>query len=309
MAGFSVTFSNVLLTLLYLFPGFLLCKAGKVRPEHMSSVSTILLYICGPCMFLNALTDMDPTPDLTGRMLLFLPVTFLAELLLLLILHALIRKKRKESRWRMLPIASVSGNTVFFGLPIVRALFPDSPEAAAYSCMFTLALNLLGWTVGVYALTGDKKYMSLRSALLNPTAISVAAAFLLYLAGAKGWLPGLIKTGFKTVGAMSTPLCLFILGIRLATMDLKRLFTQPLIWLVSAGKLVAFPLFCYAIGLLLPVDPVFRAAMLILAATPCASILLNLAEMHENGQEMAANCVLLSTLCSIVTLPLFGLLT
>ena len=42
MASFSVTFSNVLLTLLYLFPGFLLCKLRKVRAEHLSSVSVIL---------------------------------------------------------------------------------------------------------------------------------------------------------------------------------------------------------------------------------------------------------------------------
>ena len=63
MATFNVTFSNVLLMLLYMLPGFLLCKFRKVRPDHLSSVSVILLYICGPGMFLNALTALD-LPDL-----------------------------------------------------------------------------------------------------------------------------------------------------------------------------------------------------------------------------------------------------
>ena len=99
-----------------------------------------------------------------------------------------------------------------------------------------------------------------------------------------------------------------ILGIRLATMDLKKMFTAPLVLLVSAGKLLVFPLFCWALTLPFDLDPVFRGSILILAATPCASILLNLAEIHHNGQEFAANCALLSTLLSVLTIPLLSLL-
>jgi predicted permease len=91
-------------------------------------------------------------------------------------------------------------------------------------------------------------------------------------------------------------------------MDLKKLFTTPLIWLISAGKLLVFPLFCYLLALPFPLDPVFKGSLLILGATPCASILLNLAEIHHNGQEIAANCALLSTLLSLLTIPLLSLL-
>ena len=308
MTGFDVTFSNVLLTLVYLLPGFLLYKGGKVRPEHMSSVSAILLYICGPCMFLNALTNLDASVVLSVRMLLFLLISFFAELALLLVLYALAGRRRGEFRWRMLAIASVSGNTGFFGLPIVQALFPDSPEAAAYSCMFCVSLNILAWTVGVFTLTGEKKYISFRAAFLNPTVLAVLAGFALYLMQAKHWMPELVRGGIRTVGAMSTPLCLFILGIRLATMNLKQLFTQPFVYGIAAAKLLLFPLFCYALVVFLPLPPVFRASMLVLGAAPCASVILNLAEMHNSGQELAANCALLSTLLSLVTIPLLSLL-
>ena len=73
-------------------------------------------------------------------------------------------------------------------------------------------------------------------------------------------------------------------------------------------KLVVFPLFCYALVYFLPVPPVFRGSMLILGATPCASVILNLAEMHHNGQRLAASCALLSTLLSLLTIPLLSLL-
>ena len=52
----------------------------------------------------------------------------------------------------------------------------------------------------------------------------------------------------------------------------------------------------------------FRGSILILSAAPCASILLNLAEIHENGREPAAACALLTTLLSIVTIPLLSFL-
>ena len=59
MISFSVTFSNVLLMLLYLLPGFFLCKVKKVFPDHLSSISVILLYICGYALYVNALYGLD----------------------------------------------------------------------------------------------------------------------------------------------------------------------------------------------------------------------------------------------------------
>ena len=156
MVSFSVTFGNVLLMLLYLLPGFLLCKWKKVRPEHLSTPSVILLYVCGPGMFLNALIDLDVSPALTARMGLFILFSLAGETALMLLILLLLGKRRKEFGLRMLSIASVMSNVGFFGMPVVRALFPAAPEAAVYSCMFNVSLNIVAWTVGVFTLTGEK---------------------------------------------------------------------------------------------------------------------------------------------------------
>ena len=309
MTPFSITFSNVLLTLLYLVPGFLLSRFRKVKAEHLSTASVILLYVCGPGLFLNALISLDESPEITARMGLFLVFALAGELLLMLLILLLLGKKRREDfSMRMLSIASVMGNVGFFGMPVVRAVFPFAPEVAVYSCIFNVALNLVAWTIAVFTLTGEKKYISLRAALINPSVLAAAAGFILYLLHAKNWMPSILQDGFRTLGTMSTPLCMVILGIRLATMDFTSLFTTPLVWLISAGKLLVFPLFCYLLVLPFPFDPVFKGALLILSATPCASVLLGLAEIHHSGQGLAANCALLSTLLSIVTIPLLSLL-
>ena len=309
MVSFSVTFSNVLLMLLYLLPGYFMCKAKKIRPDHLSSVSVVLLYICAFGLYLNALTELEPSPELFAKMGLFLVFSLAGEtLMMLLLLLVMGKERRKDFGMRMLSIASVMGNVGFFGMPVVRALFPSAPEAAVYSCVVNTALNILAWTVGVFTLTGDKKHVSLRAAFVNPSVLAVATGVILCLLHSKDWLPDLFKTGFSTLGAMSTPLCMIILGVRLATMKPKQLFTTPLVWLICSGKLVLFPLFCYLLVLPFPLDPVFKGSILILGATPCASILLNLAEIHHNGQELAANCALLSTLLSLITIPLLSMI-
>ena len=267
------------------------------------------MQICGFALYVNALSYLDPSPELFTKMGLFLLFSLAGETaLMLLILLLLGKNRRKEFGLRMLSIAAVMGNVGFFGMPVVRALFPEAPEAAVYSSMFNAALNILAWTVGVFTLTGEKKHISLKAALVNPSMLAVFTGVILCLLRAKNWLPDILRTGFSTLGAMSTPLCMIILGVRLATMDFRTLFTTPLAWLISAGKLLVFPLFCYLLVLPFPLDPVFKGSILILAGTPCASILLNLAEIHHNGQELAANCALLSTLLSILTIPLLSLL-
>ena len=308
MVGFSVTFSNVLLMLLYLLPGFAMCKSKKIKPDHLSSVSVILLYICGFCLYVNALYDLDPSPELFAKMGLFLVFSLVGEFALMFVILLLLGKRKKEFSLRMMSIACVMGNVGFFGMPVVRALFPSVPEAAVYSSVFNTSLNILACTVGVFTLTGDKRHISFRAAFLNPSVLAVAAGIILCLLRAENWLPDLFRTGFSALASMSTPLCMIILGTRLATMNIRSLFTTPLAWLISAGKLLVFPLFCYLLALPFPLDPVFKGSLLILAATPCASILLNLAEIHHNGQELAANCALLSTLLSILTIPLLSLL-
>ena len=308
MNAFSVTLENVILTLLYLSAGFLLSKAKLVRAEHTSSISATLLYFCGPCMFIGALTDLDPSPALNLNMFLFLVITFATQVLCMLVIYLCLGSRRNSFTGRMAALASVMGNAGFFGLPIVKALFPEAPEAAAYSCIFCVSMNILAWTVGIFVLTNDKKYISLKAALLNPTVISVAGAIVLYLLKSKEWMPSLLNRGIHTVGGISTPLCMLVLGIRLSTMKLKQLFSSPAPWFTSLGKLVAFPLFSYLAVLFLPLSAVFKASILILSATPCASIILNLSEIHQNGQKLAANCTLLSTLVSVVTIPLLSLL-
>ena len=102
---------------------------------------------------------------------------------------------------------------------------------------------------------------------------------------------------------------MIILGIRLASVSFKKLFTRAYVYIICACKLLIFPFVCLAIIYFLPLDPVFKAAMFILGGTPCAAVMLNIAEMYDGETELAANCVLLSTLLCVFTIPILNMVS
>lgn len=306
--SFQVAFSTVLLTLFYIAPGFLIGKLRKAKTDHLASLSAVLIYICGPCMHISTFLSMDFSWEGLRGMALFFVVSLGVQCAFMGILYALFSKRYEDGKYRLLTASSVMGNVGFFGLPVIRTLLPDHPEVACYAAIYCISMNVLAFTVGIFCLTRKKEYITLRAAIVNPTTLGFFVAVPLYLVSARRFLPPMLYSSLKLLGDMSTPLCMIILGIRLAAVPMKKLFGQPVVYGISLCKLLLFPLFCAGCAALLPLSMPFRAAIVILSGTPCASIIFNLAEMHHTQMELSADCVLVSTLLCFLTIPLLTLL-
>ncbi len=305
---FSIALTQVLITLFYILPGYVISKMKKASARHLPTLSAVLVYVCGPCLHISAFLSMDFSWQGMKNMGLFFLATFLLQAAFMAILYAAVRKKRQDAGHRVFIIGSTLGNVGFFGLPVIRALLPEHPEVACYSAIYCVTMNILVFTMGIYCLTNDRKYMSLRSALLNPTMLGFFTAMPLHMLSARAFLPPALLNALQLLGNMSTPLCMIILGIRLSQTPVRQLFSRPMAYAVSLGKLLLFPLFCYAAVYLLPLPGAFKASILILSATPCASIILSLAEIHRSETDFSANCVLLTTLLCFLTIPALTLL-
>lgn len=107
---------------------------------------------------------------------------------------------------------------------------------------------------------------------------------------------------------MSTPMCMLIMGMRLATVKLKSLFCTPSQYVVVFIKQMIFPFIGMLLIWFLPFEQYVKYSMFILSAAPIASVVLNFSEMLGEGQENAANLVLLGTVFSVATLPVMTLI-
>ena len=305
----EVAVSNVLVTLLYIIPGFICCKTKIAKAEHLSTLSAILVYVCSPCMVVASFMETERSWHMIGQIMLFFVVSLAIQTALTFILYGVFRKRFENVKYRMLTVSFGLGIAAFFGIPIIKALLPGHPEGACFACVYIVGMNMLTFTIGAYCLTGDKKSMTLKKAFLNPPFISLIVALILYGINFQSFMPELLGNAVGLLNKTTTPLCMIILGIRLASVSFKKLFTRAYVYIICACKLLIFPFVCLAIIYFLPLDPVFKAAMFILGGTPCAAVMLNIAEMYDGETELAANCVLLSTLLCVFTIPILNMVS
>ncbi|MBR6502004.1 MAG: AEC family transporter [Clostridia bacterium] len=304
-----VAFTNVLLTLIYIVPGFISRKTNITKAEHLPSISAILVYVCSPCMIVSSFLDTDRTWPNISQILLFFVVSLVIQAVLTFALYSMFRKKFSDAKYRMLTVSFGLGNAGFFGIPIIEALLPGHLEVACFACVYIVGMNMITFTLGAYCLTGDRKRMEFKKAFLNPSFISLMVALLLFAVNVKSVMPDMLMNAIRLLKSTTTPLCMIILGIRLASVPFRKLFTRAYVYIICACKLLIFPFICLGIVYFLPsgmFSDVFKAAMFILGGTPCAAVMLNLAEIYHGETELAANCVLLSTLMCVLTIPIIN---
>lgn len=296
-------FSNAVMMLVYMLAGIFICKIKKATPDHAKSMSGLLIYILGPMMIINSFLRLECTTEIITKIFGFFVTTFILQVLFIGMLCIIFHKKFHDAKYRIFTCASVLGNVGFLGIPVVTGMYPTEPIAACYSSIFVMSMNIIVFTLGSFLITNDKKYISIKSIIFNPTTIALMIALPIFLLKIK--LPGPLDSAVELLGKMATPVCLIILGMRLSVVSPKALFTRPFIYAACFCKLLIFPLFALICVIKIPFfDTVFKGCVIVLASAPAGAIIESLAELYECEQELSANAVLLTTIFSMLTMPI-----
>ncbi|MBQ7406527.1 MAG: AEC family transporter [Clostridia bacterium] len=307
MKTFLVALGAVAVLLAAAVPGYVLKKKNMVSEDTMPSLSKILLYICTPCLSIYTFKNATFSMEMLGNIGVFSLLALLVQVIILGIAYLLFRRKMKEPLYRIMTIACALGNCAFFGIPILEALYPETASGLLiYTSVYAIIMNVIGWTIGAAIISQNLKYVSVKKVLLNPATVALVLAVPFFVFEIP--LPESLDSMISLIGRMATPISMLIMGMRLATTDLKRLFTTKQIYIAIFMKQFAMALVCLLLVAFLPVDGGMKAVLYIICCCPVASVVLNFSEILGEGQKEAASAVLLSTLFSIVTLPIMVLL-
>lgn len=299
---FVLIFTSVLMMLAYMSMGYALCKVKKATVSHAKSLSAVLLYILNPAMLINSFLQLEYSHENLIKLGKYFIATLVVQLLFLGVLFLLFHRKYDDAKYRILSAGGVLGNVGFMGMPLIASIYPDDPMVLCYSSINVTSMNLIVFTIGVYLITNNKEYVKLKNAILNPTSLAVIAAFPLFMLNVK--LPGVVLNGISIMAKSVTPMCMIILGMRLSASKLKDVFSRPFVYATSAFKLVLFPIFAFILVKFMPfLDPVAKTTVIVLTTVPAGAVIESLAELHECEQEFAANVVLLTTIISVITIP------
>jgi len=304
MQQFITTLITVAIMLAYAIPGFIFVKIKAIKPESISAFARILLFVCQPALIIYSFNIATYSAELFREMGIFFALCTGMEALVMVSLTLILKRRFADVRNRICTIASALANVGFFGIPLIKALLPAYPNAIVFSSIFSVSLNLLSWTLAVGIISWDRKKVSVRNMIVNPTTVSLLIALPLFFTSTK--LSSVIAPIVELLGDMTTPMCMLILGMRLATVTPRELFCNPRIYLSTAIKNVVYPLLSFAIIYFVPIPTYIKITFFVLGCCPSASMVLNMSELVKEGQTHAACSVLISTLSCIVTVPLLA---
>ena len=299
---FGVTALKVFTMIAYGVPGYILVKAKLLNENHIKAFAAFLLYVCQPALSIYSLNAVGCTPEILKNMGIFFGMTLAAQVLIIGIYMLVFRKKLADAAQRVCAIACACGNVGFLGIPLLEQLLPGNTEVLVYSAAFSISMNIIAWTLGLALITGNKKFVSVKSLILNPATIAFIIAFPLFVAGIK--LPTLLSDYIEVLGRMSTVVCMTVLGMRLALKKITSVFSNIRIYPAALSKLILFPALAALLFWPLNVDFSVKASAVIMCSCPAAAMIQSLAETHTGDAKTAADLVLSTSLMCIVTIPL-----
>lgn len=306
MKTFFVALGAVAVLLAVAVPGYVLKKKKMVGDDCMPALSKILLFVCQPCLSVYTFKSATFSPAMLGNVGIFALLSLLAQLLMLGIAFLIFRKRIKNPLYRIMTIACALANCAFFGIPILEALYPETASGLLiYTSVYAIIMNIIGWTLAAAIISQNLKYISLKKIFLNPAMFSLLIAIPFFLFEIP--LPESLDSMIALIGRMATPISMLIMGMRLATTQFKKMFTTWQIYITIAMKQFLMPLIALLMIVFLPVDSGLKVVLYIICCCPVASIVLNFSEILGEGQKEAASTVLLSTILSILTLPIMTL--
>ncbi len=295
---FLVVGGSVLTLFLMMAVGFGLGKKKVLSPGTLGQISTMLLYIVCPIIVVTSLMGESRDASTVRRLLVSAAALAGTYLLNMLLIQLCFRRTPPERRG-VVRFASIYGNTVFMGLPLIQAALGAPGMLPVVVSMGVF--NVCTWSHGA-ALIGGRERVSLRKAILNPGVISFAVALVLFITQLR--LPAPLTSAMNYLSNLNTPLAMVVIGAQMASADLRSVFTDRSLYAVAAVKLLAVPLVTMLVLLPFRLDPDTFTAIVILAACPTAGATSLFCQLMGKDGALSARLISLTTLLSLVTLPL-----
>jgi len=303
-----IIISQIFILAVVVLIGAIAAKFKVLTKESKDMLSKVIFNISLPLMLFTNFLKIDATPKLIANSFIVLAVSGFVIMFLLLVGWLATRTFRiMGSEGAVFRTHSMFGNTIFLGFPLITAIYGE--EGLLYASMFQLVSNIIMWTLGVVVLShGDG--VSWRKSILrviNPNTIATITGLIFFMFSIK--LPDIIIIPFSELGSANTWLSMLYIGAMLAFADVGGLLRKYSLYLISFNRLIFAPAILVAIFYLsgtitgLAPDKLVSSVIILEASMPCMATVVIMAKEFGADDHIAVGNVFVSTLLSILTLP------
>lgn len=295
--------SQMIILFIIVIVGYFLTKKKMMDSDFDRKLSTFVINVTCPCLILSSVMG-DTLPD-KHLILPLLIVGFATYVLLILGAFLIPRYLPIQTEEREIYSFMLAfGNVGFIGYPIVASIF--GANAVFYASILNFPSTLLIFVFGTLFVSGGKDKMKFDiHTLYCPAMIASYLSILIVATGYK--LPNVISTPFTLLGNMTVPSALLIIGSSIAQIPIKRMFGSTGIYLMAALRLIIVPLIILYLSRLCRVDSTINDINTILCAMPVASYGTLFCIQYGKGETTMAQGTFLTTLLSVISIPLLTL--
>lgn len=302
----TIVIGQMCVMLIIILTGYMMFRKNRLSNQSSSHISGLVVNICNPATILCSAFDKETTLTF-GEMLHALLITVLIYALLLIAgwLIPQIMRIEKSSRY-MYHFLTVYGNVGFLGIPLVSAVL--GTNALVYVSINCVVYNLLFYTTGVSIIqraAGEKSQTGIKeflSKIINVGTVSSLLTILLYLIDFD--LPMVISDTVTYAGRATTFLSMIVLGVSVAQIPLKEIFCHRKDYLFVALRMILLPIGFVFLLKLFVTNPLLLGTSALLLAVPCGNLPLMSSREHGLAADELARTIVLTTLLSVITIPI-----
>ncbi|MBQ5959906.1 MAG: AEC family transporter [Firmicutes bacterium] len=300
--------AQVLILFLLILMGYIAGKTKLFTAGAAAGMSNIILYFVSPCMILNAF-QRDYDPSMLKGLLLAFAAGAIGHGVAILLAHLLVRDpdKRRECVYRFCIVFSNCG---YMSFPLQRALLGET--GVFYGTAYVTMFNILIWSYGILLMSRSfgakknapaqgEKVFSISKILLNPGILSACVGLVFFFCSIR--LPNVLASPIASMAALNTPMPMFLIGYYLSNARFGTILRSRKAYYVIAMRLLAVPLIVFGCYLLLDLRGPVLIACTIAVSAPAAAMGPVFSERFGDDTETSVGLVSLSTVLSIITMP------
>ena len=305
MFSYQTILSSVLPVFLVIGLGLALRWTSFISRDVDRSLFRLTLNVLIPCLILDSMLGNRALQD-TGTPLV---ASFLGSVTVLLGFLVC---------WWMAPLAGLAPgpeqrtfavsagiyNWAYLALPVTLALFGRETVGVLFA--FNLGVETMLWTVGIILLTGGSAADGWKR-IFNAPVLAILSSLLLNALHAREWLPGFLLSAVHMVGACAIPMGLMIVGAsfydQTGTAEFKKSGRVGVV--ACLCRLLILPLLFLALAKYVPMSMEIRRVLVVQAAMPSAVFPIILAQHYGGHTPTALRVVLITSIASLVTIPLW----
>ena len=296
-----VVFQTMLKLFLLLILGFVLFKCHIFDEYTNKKISALIVNVASPMLIISSIAGVEGS----NKSIVFLMIgagilMYIGFIILGKIINRIFPFPKKD--WPVYECMVVFANTGFMGYPVLLDVFGQ--EAVFYASLIHMAFNFFVYTYAIMCLTkGDDSEFKLNfKQLLTPGIILIFVGIFIYLFDIQ--LPSVLMDTINSVGSLTAPLSMMMIGSSLAVYPIKDSFTDWRSYVFAFVRLIIVPFVTMIVCRLLHINPYYANITIITNAMPVGSMVLMLATQYNANVKIVTRNIVVSTLLSVITIPI-----